>query len=164
MCCCFCFMFLLCFGVRVVLGGRSGGNPLLLLRLKKHPYYAFFDSGDNIRYISDMEIYRRYPWDIQNKGKPAKCIEKPRKKPTKHIEILIITDGFLIHGRRARIFLPYFWPDFLPCFWPGFFWQKIQCTVLLGRKNIVLQAHRDGKRPRGKPCNKKSHMIKNPIY
>ena len=60
------------------------------------------------------------------------------------------TAGFLIHGRRARIFGQIFDQVFGQVFdqgfWPAFFDQKIQCTVLLGRKNTVLQYYRDGKK------------------
>ena len=68
-----------------------------------------------------------------------------------------ITAGFLIHGRRARIFGQIFDQIFGQIFdqgfWPGCFGQKIQCTVLRGRKNTALQYYRDGKKPREKPCN-----------
>ena len=74
------------------------------------------------------------------------------------------TAGFLIHGRRARIFGQIFDQIFGQVFdqgfWPGYFGQKIQCTVLPGRKNTVLPGR---KKPREKPCNQKSLIVKNPI-
>ena len=63
------------------------------------------------------------------------------------------TAGFLIHGLRARIFGQIFDQGF----WPGCFEQKIQCTVLPGRKNTVLQYYRDGNHLG------ENHVIKNPI-
>ncbi len=41
--------------------------------------------------------------------------------------------GFLIHRRRAQIFDQIFDQGF----WPGFFGQKKQCTIRLGRRNTV---------------------------
>ena len=75
---------------------------------------------------------------------------KTYKKHKHHIKNMnTYTAGFLIHGRRARIFGQIFdqifGQVFDQVFWPGFFGQKIQCTILLGRRNTVLQYYRDRK-------------------
>ena len=66
-----------------------------------------------------------------------------------------------MHGRRARffgqIFDQIFGQVFDQGFWPGFLGQKIQCTVLPGRENTVLQHYQDGKHLG------ENHVIKNPI-
>ena len=65
-------------------------------------------------------------------------------------------------------FLLDFWPDFWPGFWPGFL------TRFFGPENTVYSTTGTEKysftvlpgprKPREKPCNKKSHIIKNPIH
>ena len=74
----------------------------------------------------------------------------------------MLTAGFLIPGRRdlifGQIFDQIFGQVLTVFFWPGFFGQKIQCTVLPGRKNTVLQYYPDGKNLR------ENHIIKNPIF
>ena len=59
----------------------------------------------------------------------------------KAIAVIGVTVGFFIHGRHAPIFGQYFDRIFHQIFdqdfWPGFWGQNVQCTVLLGRRNIV---------------------------